>query len=366
MLKNRIIALLAAAAITAALTFGITAAFPDVFTEGTLREGICYESTGLCPDATVAAVDGNTATADLYYYWLCNCASYLDSTMRQYYGTGIDWDMEISAGVSMSDYVRDGALNALKQQLVQENLAKKNHISIGEDAAAELAEMRSYYVEQLGGEEAYLDAIASLGLREESYNRINEADYLYMGLYQEAITPDGKLYPGEDVLLQRAADEGYITADHILIKTVDDSYQPLDEETLAQKKALAEDILAQLSGASYEEFAALADQYSEDPGRMTNPNGYTFTTGQMVAEFEEAAYALAEGEMSGIVETGYGYHILYRLPLSAEAASQMADSLFAEMIARQVEGAGITASSALDAVDAQAAYEAFLAAQVQG
>ena len=47
---------------------------------------------------------------------------------------------------------------------------------------------------------------------------------------------------------------------------------------------------------------------------MFFPEGYTFTTGEMYPVFEEAAFALEEYELSGIVESQAGYHILLRLP----------------------------------------------------
>ena len=50
---------------------------------------------------------------------------------------------------------------------------------------------------------------------------------------------------------------------------------------------------------------------------MNSPEGYEATYGQMVAAFEEAALALQPGEISGIVESTYGYHIILRLPIQA-------------------------------------------------
>ena len=63
-------------------------------------------------------------------------------------------------------------------------------------------------------------------------------------------------------------------------------------------------------------FGRLADEYSEDPGRQTNPDGYIFTPGTMVQEFESATEALKYGEISGIVESDYGYHIILRKDLA--------------------------------------------------
>ena len=62
---------------------------------------------------------------------------------------------------------------------------------------------------------------------------------------------------------------------------------------------------------SGEDFASLAKEYSDDPGSASNGGdlGY-FGKGQMVQPFEEAAFSLKPGEISGIVESDYGYHII--------------------------------------------------------
>jgi parvulin-like peptidyl-prolyl isomerase len=60
-----------------------------------------------------------------------------------------------------------------------------------------------------------------------------------------------------------------------------------------------------------ENFAQLAKTYSEDPGVKNNGGLYeNFERGQMVKPFEDAAFSIPVGEISDIVETRYGYHIL--------------------------------------------------------
>lgn len=60
-----------------------------------------------------------------------------------------------------------------------------------------------------------------------------------------------------------------------------------------------------------EDFATLAKTYSEDPGSKENGGLYeNFGRGQMVKPFEDAAFSVPVGEISDIVETTYGYHIV--------------------------------------------------------
>lgn len=169
-------------------------------------------------------------------------------------------------------------------------------------------------------------------------------------------------------LTGQAAEEGFISADHILIMTVDPATgQPLDDETVAQKRATAEDLLAQLRASDdpVTLFSALADEYSEDTGRAANPDGYTFNENSgFVTEFTDAAYALAEGEISDIVESMYGYHILLRKPLDRTDAVQIAQpDYFDHYFMGAVDEAKVVTSDALEKIDVSALYAALTAAQ---
>jgi peptidyl-prolyl cis-trans isomerase C len=98
---------------------------------------------------------------------------------------------------------------------------------------------------------------------------------------------------------------GQARARHILIKTSKTS----TEEEKAKAKAKAEEILERLKKG--EDFAVLAEQYSEDQKTRAKGGdlGY-FPRGKMAESFENAAFTLKSGEISGIIETNFGFHIL--------------------------------------------------------
>lgn len=81
-----------------------------------------------------------------------------------------------------------------------------------------------------------------------------------------------------------------------------------DESLNADAKKKAEEVLAKAKAG--EDFAKLAKEYSQDTTASAGGDLGTFGKGKMVPEFETAAFALKEGQISGIVKTVYGYHII--------------------------------------------------------
>jgi peptidyl-prolyl cis-trans isomerase D len=92
-------------------------------------------------------------------------------------------------------------------------------------------------------------------------------------------------------------------ASHILI-------MPKADEDKSKAKAKAEDILKEIQKTPAK-FAELAKQYSQDPGSAQNGGDLGFSArGAMVKPFEDATFKLKDGEISGLVESEYGFHII--------------------------------------------------------
>jgi len=110
-----------------------------------------------------------------------------------------------------------------------------------------------------------------------------------------------------------------VRASHILIKA-----DKNDEEAKAAAKKKITDLLKRARAG--EDFAELARQYSEDPGSKARGGEYTFPRKRMVKPFEDAAFSLEVGQISDIVETTYGYHIIKLLEKIPAETTSYADA----------------------------------------
>jgi peptidyl-prolyl cis-trans isomerase C len=100
-----------------------------------------------------------------------------------------------------------------------------------------------------------------------------------------------------------------VRASHILLSIKDpDTNKDLSDDKKAAKRKKAEELLKRAKTG--EDFAKLAKDNSEDPGSKDKGGEYQFARGQMVPEFEAAAFSLKTNEISDIVTTQYGYHII--------------------------------------------------------
>lgn len=137
--------------------------------------------------------------------------------------------------------------------------------------------------------------------------------------------PDGKLKEYYDSNKQQYSRPEQVKARHILLKT--------EGKDDAVVKKQAQDLVTQLRAGG--DFAALAKQFSEDPGSKENGGDLGFfERGRMVPEFEQAAFSQQVNAIGDPVKTQYGYHIIQ--VTQKQAAYQMDFALVKDQIFRQL------------------------------
>lgn len=144
-----------------------------------------------------------------------------------------------------------------------------------------------------GGEEKFIEMLQKSGANIETVKR-DIRNFIIFDRYLDA-TLVNKIDVSEEELA---------SVRHILLMTQGKS--DVEKEQIREKM---EGVLARAKKG--EDFAALAKEYTEDPGSKDNGGLYeNFPKGAMVKPFEDAAFSLPVGEISDIIETRYGYHIL--------------------------------------------------------
>lgn len=100
-----------------------------------------------------------------------------------------------------------------------------------------------------------------------------------------------------------------VWARHILISTTDiQTGEDLSSEEIKKAGEKADEALEKAKNGG--DFVELVKEYSEDPGSASRGGDYVFSKGKMMPEFEEEAFEMEPGQVSGKVKTDYGIHII--------------------------------------------------------
>ena len=257
---------------------------------------------------TVLTVNGDAVTADEYSGYMLYNMQYYASMYAQMGLTDL-WaneDMAKSLGASMPEAAEQQAIYA---RVVMQKFNELG-LKLSYNEQKEMASVRRNSIANTS-QDAYLNQIAQFGFSDQTYQNFMYISQCYQALNDYYFGENGVNTPSDEDI-QKYYEDNYITAKHILITTVD----PASGETKRtdeEAKKEAQSILDRINAG--EDFDTLMNQYSEDTGLSNNPNGYTFTEGQMVTEFYDGAKALAEDEVSELVKSSYGYHIIKRVKL---------------------------------------------------
>jgi len=337
MKKKRILA----GALALALLAGCGSAKP-----GADADDLAYQAADLKRDSALLTVDGETVTAEEYLFWLVNAIS-----QRKKLGSLANdsaWEETLN-GTPTAQALKDDALQTAKLYRIIRTRAEAAGVELTEEQRQEISEQKEAVTQQVGGEEALQALLDKQCISLDAYSALNEVAYLDMGLCETMDDLDAFM-----------EEQGSYAAKHILLSTrklneAGNGYEPMSDEEKAQVLEKAEDLRRQLreSGDSEVLFDELMNQYSEDgrdsSGNLYAPEGYTYIyAGQMVAPFEEGAKALAVGEISELVESDFGYHIILRIVPDADSAKQHKLSILTQ---QWMDEAEVVTTAAYDALD---------------
>ncbi len=249
--------------------------------------------------------------------------------MAAYYGVAAEWTGSIGdgSGMTYAEGMRQETNDTLASFMAIRAFAKEKNVELDAETLEKLTP--EHMAADYCGEGATVEDLAAelesgSHLTVDGLRYYSESVALYSALFQELYGAEGEKLTDEEVIAA-LEEEGYLSAGHILFMTIDPSTgKELEESVIAEKLEKAEAVVEELRAIKdpdkmLKRFAELKEQYCEDTGKQTYPDGYTFTTGTMVKEFEETVKALGEYEISDPVKTSYGYHVIVRLPLRSDS-----------------------------------------------
>lgn len=247
-------------------------------------------------DITLATV-GDTVIKGAYYN--VYIAQNANQSSLQYYCDNYSADKNLQTltinSVSAAKYLTEAVTDSIIPAFAIYESAAKNGFQNREDIKENVDSLWNSYRKQFNSDEEYNAFLSECGISSSDYENfyriISVASMFSDDLYSRYMKVPYTLDELSDIYK-----ENYVTAKHILVE---------DEAT-------AKDIISKLKGgASFDELAA---EYNIDPGYT--PAGYTFTYGEMVPEFENAAFSLKENTFTQTpVKSTYGYHVILRVPI---------------------------------------------------
>lgn len=264
--------------------------------------------TSACTSAknSVAQVGDSYITKSEFEYYLSNIKLQMEGTELS---SEEDWQTKEIEGKKAIDLAKEKSFDTAVDNLQYIEVGKKVLELTSEDEQNIVNLKNTIVNKQCGGESKYKEYIKKIGVSDGFIDMLCKSE-IYRAKLLEKVENESNI---DDEMLKNTFNEKYRRAKHILFLTKDmTTGLDLSEETVKAAKEKAESVLQRVQ--SGEDFDSLAAEFTEDPGLQSNPDGYVFTDGEMVSEFEDGVDKLGNGQVS-LIESSYGYHIIKRLPL---------------------------------------------------
>ncbi len=244
---------------------------------------------------------------------------YLSSIKSQMSGTELssddDWINQEIEGVKAIALAKDVALEMASQNIAYIKIAESLGIELSADDKMEVQGLKAGFISQYGTVSIYKGFLEAQGIDDEFIEMLCTSQVYSEKLMAYAVEED-PITDEEFNDAKNSYSSDKMKAKHILISTVkEDGKTKLSNDEIAKKKALADSTYQRVLNG--EDFDTLMFNLSEDPGLESEPDGYIFGAGEMVASFENCVRSLEENEI-GFAESDFGFHIIKRIPLDEE------------------------------------------------
>lgn len=276
------------------------------------------QTSSTTADAAITMDEGSVSMDEAKLY-----AYVMKSQYEAYYGSEI-WDMEIEEGTTFGDSMKEMITKELVQMVLLSSKADDYGVSLSDEDKSSVDEYISNFKTNVGE-----DVMAAEGITEDAIRSVVEKSTLAGYVYQKMMEEEAVELTDEET-----EDARCIKVQHVLISTTEttkkdsegNNVDMTDEEKeayLAEQKAKAEEVLEKAKNG--EDFKALSDEYTAENAGFEfsfDKNGYDpVNQSSMVEPFYTAAWELEEGQISDLVESQYGYHIIKCISLNDEEAT---------------------------------------------
>jgi len=280
------------------------------------------------PDTVMIRAGDHEITWEVLFFFLHGTIQNLISSL----GSIESWTEHLYADYSAEDMVLSDALDVILLYAALETCAASAGVTVNDDFNAVVDAEFASTAETYGGEEAFLELLwEEDGIHSrEVYNYLVYISELANQYFRYEFGEHGEKLSDDDIA-EFTAGDGYLMAKHILRLKADHTEhdgsvaadvctecKELNAAALKQTEEISAELnkLSDDGGNPDEYFDGYVAEYSEDTGSETYPNGYLFQSGDMVEEFYNECLNLDIGTYGDIIETTYGYHIVYRLPIN--------------------------------------------------
>lgn len=262
-----------------------------------------------CGSNYVAKAGGEEISEGEFGFYLSSIKSQMSGTEL---ATDADWQTKEIEGVKAIDLAKELALDMAAQNIAYIEVGKRMGVELSDSDLKEVQSLKSGFINQYGTTALYKSYLELQGIDEDFIDMLCRSQVYSEKLLEIAVEENPVTDEDREVARQSYTSDK-LHAKHILFATVkSDGVTKLTDEEIAQKKTLAEQTYQRVLNG--EDFDTLMFELSEDPGLETEPDGYIFSSGEMVAPFENCVRGLEENEI-GFTQSDFGFHIIKRLPL---------------------------------------------------